>query len=164
MGSVSSQELFDKGGEPFVIGPFEPSDRQKLEAFYHDFEPKRGAQGLPPVGEERIMHWLDGVLAIGVHLIGERDGDLIGHAFLLPTGRAGIAEYAVFIRSDQRGRGVGTVFHKVAAQAARDAGYSQVWLTVEPHNRAALMSYRKAGFRYRPGTIFSTEAEMEMDL
>ena len=40
----------------------------------------------------------------------------------------------------------------------------RLWLSVEPHNRAAIRSYEKVGFRFLPGTIFSPEAEMEMEL
>jgi hypothetical protein len=50
--------LMDKEGRPFVVRRLRPhEDRAALEAMYIAFEPKRGAQGLPPV-EKGIARWL----------------------------------------------------------------------------------------------------------
>jgi hypothetical protein len=35
---------------------------------------------------------------------------------------------------------------------------------VEPRNRPAVRSYEKAGFRFRPETVFTPELEMELVL
>lgn len=139
-------------------------DRAPLEAFYDAFEPKRAAQGLPPQGADRVARWLNAVLATGIHLIAERDGALVGHALVVPTREPGTAEYAVFLDRNLRGRGVGTEMNRAAVDAARAAGFRRLWLTVEPHNRAAIRSYEKAGFRFLPGAVFSLEAEMEREL
>lgn len=164
MAALDAVVRHDKRGEPFSVRPLAADDRPALSAFYHAFEPKRGAQGLPPKGEDRVERWLDTVLPRGVHLVAWRGAELIGHAFLVETGRAGVAEYAVFLRQDVRGRGVGTELNRVTIDAARAAGLRRLWLSVEPGNRAAIRSYEKAGFRFLPGTIFSTEMEMEMEL
>lgn len=154
----------DKAGNPFTVRNLAAGDRGALDEFYLGFEPKRAAQGLPPIGSDRIARWLNAVLPSGSHLIVERAGQLIGHAMLIPAAPPGTAEYAIFLDKTVRGRGVGTVVNRLAVTAARDAGFSRLWLSVEPHNRAALRSYHKAGFRFRPATMFSAEAEMEMVL
>lgn len=154
----------DKRGASFSVHPYQPHQRPELESFYERFEPKRAAQGLPPKGADRIARWLDSVLPQGIHLLAWRDGALIGHALLVPTGRAGVYEYAVFLRVDVRGRGVGTALNQVAVEAARAAGLRRLWLSVEPHNRAAIRSYEKVGFHFLPSTAFSPEAEMELAL
>lgn len=154
----------DRAGAPFVIRPFDAADSATLEAFYVDFEPKRAAQGLPPEGLDRIRRWLDPVLAQGIHLVATRGPELIGHALLVPTAEPGTLEYAVFLRADERGRGVGTELNRASVQAARAAAASRLWLSVEPHNRAAIRSYENAGFRFRPGTIYSPEMEMDLVL
>lgn len=154
----------DKRGAPFQVRPFRTDDRAALEAFYEVFEPKRAAQGLPPLGRERVARWLDTVLTGGEHLLAFRAGTLIGHAFLLPTGQEGVAEYAVFLCQEERGQGVGTELNRTAVELARAQGWARLWLTVEPHNRAAIRSYEKAGFRFLPATVFSPEAEMALDL
>lgn len=157
-------EIVTDAGHRFQVRAYRPDDRATLVDFYGAFEPKRGAQGLPPLGEHRIRRWLDEVLRDGVHLVIERDERLVGHAFLVPTTRTGQVEYAIFLDRAERDRGLGTRVNELAIEAARHAGYARVWLSVEPHNRAALRSYLKAGFQFRRATLLSSEMEMELDL
>jgi ribosomal protein S18 acetylase RimI-like enzyme len=82
----------------------------------------------------------------------------------MPTASEGVAEYAIFLREDQRGQGVGTALTLLAIETAREHGLHRLWLSVELQNRAAMRSYEKAGFRFLPGTIYSPEAEMELKL
>lgn len=159
-----TRQILDKAGELYDVRPYTAADRPALEVFYNDFEPKRAAQGLPPKGAERIARWLDSVLNQGLHLITFRGSTLVGHALLVPTGQEGISEYAVFLHREHRGRGLGTELNHIAVDAARRAGLTGLWLSVEPHNRAALRSYEKAGFTLLPGTLFSSEAEMRLTL
>ena len=156
--------LHDKRGAEYEVREFRPEDREALDHFYLEFEPKRAAQGLPPKDADRIARWLDSVLPQGTHLLTFGDGKLVGHALLVPTGQDGVSEYAVFLHSEHRGRGLGTALNRAAIDAARAAGLTGLWLSVEPHNRAALRSYENAGFAMIPGTIFSTEAEMRLTL
>jgi len=154
----------DRTGTSFRVRELSAADREALEQFYGGFEPKRAAQGLPPEGPHRVQRWLNTILRGGIHLAVEREGELVGHAFLVPTDRPEVAEYAIFLDRDVRGRGVGTQVNRAAAGVARERGLRHLWLTVEPHNRAAVRSYEKAGFRFLPATIFAPEAEMEMEL
>lgn len=156
--------LRDKTGYPFEVRRYLPSDRPLLESFYQAFEPKRVAQGLPPHHAEGIAAWLDAVLDRGLHLLAILDQDLVGHAFLVPMNRSDAAEYAVFLRADVRGRGIGTALNRMAVEGAPECGFQRIWLTVEPRNRAAIRSYEKAGFRFLPHTIYTPEAEMELIL
>jgi RimJ/RimL family protein N-acetyltransferase len=154
----------DKDGAPYRVRLFESSDRAALDEFYAAFEPKRAAQGLPPQGEDRIRSWLDGVLADGVHLAAEVDGELVGHGLIMPAERTDTMEWAIFLHRDRRGRGIGTEMNRIAIDVARRHGASRLWLSVEPHNRAAVRSYEKVGFRFLSSAIFSPEAEMELVL
>jgi len=154
----------DKGGHLFSVRELRPEDRATLESFYDDFNPKRAAQGLPPEGPVRVARWLDGILPEGKHLVVEREGRMIGHAMLMPTQTEGTREYDIFLSQDVRGQGVGTQVNRLSVEVARAMDISRLWLSVEPHNRPALRSYEKAGFRFRPGTIYSPEVEMEMEL
>ena len=154
----------DRKGETYSVNLYRMEDRPALESFYHHFEPKRAAQGLPPTGSDRISRWLDSILPLGIHLVLHRDDGLAGHAFLIPMTRPEIAEYAIFLRKDVRCRGIGTTVNRLAVEVARTAGFRHVWLSVEPHNRVALRSYTKVGFRLVAGTLGSPEAEMVLDL
>jgi RimJ/RimL family protein N-acetyltransferase len=156
--------LRDREGQPFTVRAMRGGDRALLDAFYDAFEPKRAAQGLPPAGTPRIARWLDGVLAGGEHLIVEREGRLVGHAMLMPTAQPGVREYAIFLDRSVRGRGLGTRVNQLAAEVARALGIRRLWLSVEPQNRAALRSYLKAGFFFRPETVYTPEVEMELEL
>jgi RimJ/RimL family protein N-acetyltransferase len=156
--------LRDREGRVFTVRDFRPEDRPLLDGFYDAFEPKRAAQGLPPEGAARITRWLDGVLVDGTHLIVEVEGRLAGHAMLMPTGKAGVREYAIFLDQSVRGRGMGTQVNRVSAEVARTLDVDRLWLSVEPHNRPAVRSYQKAGYRFRPATLYSPELEMELEL
>lgn len=162
--SLLPARLRDKEGRAFTVRAFAPGDRAALDAFYDDFDPKRAAQGLPPSGPERVARWLNQILASGTHLVVERDGHLVGHSMLLPTERPGIREYAIFLAREVRGQGVGTQVGMTTVEVARSQGLKGIWLSVEPHNRAAVRSYEKAGFRFVPATIYSPEVEMELKL
>lgn len=161
--SLETVIIRDKDGVPVTVRPYTPDDRAALERFYREFEPKRVAQGLPPATPERIREWLSSVLSGGTHLVALRDG-LIGHAFVVPTAREGVGEYAVFLHEAHRGRGLGTELNKVAVKTAREAGLKVLWLSVEPRNRRAIRSYEKAGFHFVPETVYSIEPEMELQL
>jgi RimJ/RimL family protein N-acetyltransferase len=156
--------LRDKEGRVFNVRELRPDDRAALEQFYDAFDPKRAAQGLPPEGRARIERWLDQVLPNGTHLAVEREGRLVGHAMLLPTEKPGVNEYAIFLSREVRGQGVGTQVNQLSVELARTMDLRGLWLSVEPHNRPALRSYEKAGFRFVPGTVFSPEVEMELAL
>jgi L-amino acid N-acyltransferase YncA len=157
-------EGVDRQGEAYLVDLYYPWARDELESFYRHFEPKRAAQGLPPTGADRITRWLGSILPHGIHLVLRRDDGLAGHAFLIPMVRPETAEYAIFLRKDVRCRGIGTAINRLAVDAARGAGFRQIWLSVEPHNRVALRSYTKVGFRLVAGTLGAPEAEMVLDV
>jgi RimJ/RimL family protein N-acetyltransferase len=163
-GAALPVTLRDREGRVYTVRPYRPEDRPALEGFYDTFEPKRAAQGLPPEGPVRVARWLDTVLATGTHLIVEGEGELAGHAMLMPTRRDGVREYAIFLDHAIRGRGVGTAVNRVSAEVARTLDIRRLWLSVEPQNRPAVRSYQKAGFRFRPVTLYSAELEMELAL
>lgn len=152
--------LIDKEGRPYVVRRLRPvEDRLALEAMYLSFEPKRGAQGLPP-HEGGLGRWLNHILAGGHHMVVDIDRELLGHVMILPIdGERG--ELANFLHQSIRSRGIGTTLNAIALQVAREVGLKRVWLCVEPFNRAAVRSYEKAGFRRLPGTLFASEIEME---
>jgi L-amino acid N-acyltransferase YncA len=156
----------DHHGAAYGVRGYTAADHhERLRAFYDGFEPKRAAQGLPPLGRDRIDQWLASILPLGTHLVVEdTDGDVVGHAFLIDSGRAGEAEYAIFLRQDIRGRGIGTCVNRVAVAVARAAGWARLWLSAEPHNRPAIRSYQKVGFRFLASEFLAAEVEMALEL
>lgn len=163
MAAPENGPLLDEHGHPFSIRPLSPADRTPLERMYDAFEPKRGAQGLPPATSHQVAHWLDSVLAHGTHVVVEVDGQIVGHGMLLPFA-AGVAELANFLHQSVRDRGIGTALNEHLLEIGRQQGLQRVWLCVEPSNRRAVRSYEKAGFRRRGVSVWSPEMEMEIDL
>jgi ribosomal protein S18 acetylase RimI-like enzyme len=155
--------MTDERGDAFTVRPYEPRDRVALEAMYADFEPKRGAQGLPPASEPALRRWLDRTLPLGRHLVVDIGGRIRGHVMLVPVDEA-TAELANFVHQSIRDRGIGTALNRIAIDLARRTGLRKVWLSVEPGNRAAVRSYEKAGFRRLPGSLWAPEIEMQIEL
>jgi RimJ/RimL family protein N-acetyltransferase len=153
----------DKNGQPFAIRGFVPHDRPGLSAMYHSFEPKRAAQGLPPAHPVQVERWLDTVLSGGIHMVVEVEARIMGHGMLLPF-QEDAAELATFLHQSIRDRGIGTALHRRLLAEGREQGIRRAWLSVEPSNRRAIRAYEKVGFRHRPVSLWSPEAEMEMDL
>src|SRR5207237_10542060 len=126
-----------------------------------DFQPERAAQGLPPAQESRLRAWLDRTLVMGHHLVVFVQNQLVGHIMLIPMKQPGSVELANFLHQSVRNRGIGTALNHVAVELAHDLGYTRVWLSVEPSNRAAVKSYKKAGFRLLERSLNAQEMEME---
>ena len=58
----------------------------------------------------------------------------------------GVADIAMMVAKDWRGRGVGRALLVSAIAWAREAGAHKVFLEVWPHNTAAIALYRRVGF------------------
>lgn len=161
MSLETPKTMIDTQGGRFTVRRYQAADRPELEEMYEDFRPKRAAQGLPPDGELRIRRWLDAVLDRGHHIVVEIAGRVMGHAMLIPMDGDAAVELANFLHQSVRNRGIGTELNRVAVREAAEHGYDRVWLSVEPSNRAAVRSYRKAGFELLPGSLMAPEIEME---
>jgi ribosomal protein S18 acetylase RimI-like enzyme len=134
---------------------------QALVRMYEDFEPKRGAQGLPPVGRDRLVSWLRPLCDNNLNLIALLEDRVIGHSILCPMNTGG-AEFAIFIHQEFRNQGIGSQLTGVTLQYGRTKGLQSIWLTVEVNNFSAIRVYRKMGFEIS-GTYYP-EVEMALDL
>jgi len=153
----------DKLGRQFRIRPCDTGDRDGLFRMYLSFEPKRGAQGLPPERADSIVRWLDSILAQGSHVVVVVDGQTMGHGMLLPF-EPGKAELANFLHQAIRDAGIGTSLNRYLIGLGRELGLNRIWLSVEPSNRRAIRSYEKVGFRASDASVWSPEIEMELYL
>jgi L-amino acid N-acyltransferase YncA len=160
---VSPETLWDKHGQPFTVRPYSAGDLALLEVMYAGFLPKRAAQGLPPASPEGVRRWLGSVLGEGQHCLVEVGGHVLGHAMLIPIDEETV-ELANFLHQTVRDRGIGTQVNRLALGCAAAAGARRVWLSVEPSNRSAIRSYEKVGFRRLPGSLWSPELEMALEL
>ena len=65
---------------------------------------------------------------------------------------------------DEESAALADCLHALGQESPRWSGFQRIWLCVTPRNRAAIRSYEKVGFRFLPETIYSPEAEMELEL
>jgi RimJ/RimL family protein N-acetyltransferase len=136
---------------------------KRLVAMYEAFEPKRGAQGLPPMGRDRILAWLRPLLSGNLNLLALCGDKVIGHTMLCPIPlRRDCAEFAIFVHQDFRNQGIGTEFARITLNYGKEKGLGQIWLTVEVNNFPAIRVYKKLGFQVS-GTYYP-EVEMALNL
>jgi RimJ/RimL family protein N-acetyltransferase len=140
---------------------FSESHFQELVEMYEEFEPKRAAQGLPPVGRDRIIAWLRHLQKNGHNLLALWNRRVIGHSMLCLVDPQR-AEFAIFLHQGFRNQGIGTGLTDVTLKYARHKGFRHVWLSVEVNNRCAIRVYKKKGFRV--SDLFGPEQEMVLDL
>ncbi|MFC6719348.1 GNAT family N-acetyltransferase [Natrialbaceae archaeon GCM10025810] len=138
---------------------------------YVQFDPSDRAQGIPPTGEERIRRWLETIIEHGVNVLTRHDGDVVGHATLVPDADDPDAvddpgeiawELAIFVLQDYQRAGIGTRLLEHLLGHAGDLGIERVWLTVERWNNPAIALYERVGFE--PTGNESFEQEMTIRL
>jgi len=134
---------------------------QAIVEMYEDFEPKRGAQGLPPVGRDRLISWLRPLCLNHLNLLAFFGDRLIGHTMLCFMG-TDRAEFAIFIHQDFRNQGIGSEFTRITLEYGRAKRLRHIWLTVEVNNFSAIRVYKKMGFQIS-GTYYP-EVEMVFNL
>lgn len=156
------QTFDDHDGREIIVerygeGPVEDEFESVVE-MYVAFDAEDRAQGIPPVGEERVRKWLDSLLdSECVNVVAWEGGDAVGHATLVPDGQ-GAHELAIFVLADYQNAGIGTHLIEALLGAGRESGVTNVWLTVERWNNPAVTLYRKVGFEPAENGGF----EMEM--
>ena len=150
-----------KTGVMIEVVDLSDSRFEALVAMYEVFEPKRSAQGLPPIGRERIVAWLRRLQTNGHNLLALSDNRVIGHALLCPVDDER-AEFAIFLAQKFRNQGIGTALTETTLDEARRLNLRKIWLSVETSNRCAIRVYRKTGFQL--SGLFGPEQEMTLDL
>lgn len=145
------------------------AEYEALVEAYLAFDPEDRAQGIPPVGDERIRDWLDVILAPECHnVVAWHEGDAVGHATLVPeadggaTGEEPPYELAIFVLRDYQEAGIGTRLVEALLGLGRERGVDRVWLSVERWNHAAVALYEKVGFE--PVDTGGFELEMTASL
>jgi RimJ/RimL family protein N-acetyltransferase len=150
-----------KSGLEIEVIELSDSRFEELVDMYDDFEPKRGAQGLPPIGRERIVTWLRHLQTHDYNLLALSGNRVTGHSMLCPLD-AERAEFAIFLDQGFRNQGIGTGLTEATLDYARRLKLRNIWLSVETNNRWAVRVYRKTGFQV--SGLFGPEQEMALDL
>lgn len=150
------QPFTDEAGRTVHIetytGPPDP-----LVAMYTDFDATHRSQGVPPRGTDRIREWTETLLTEGLNVVVRHDGDVVGHAVLVPVDDG--AELAIFVHPAYQSAGIGTRLLEVLLGHGQTNDISNVWLAVSATNHVAIKLYRSVGFETR----LRDRAEHEME-
>ncbi len=130
--------------------PARPADAPAITAIYNEgIEDRIGTFETEPREVSQIESWFAHAKAF-VAVTDETD-EVVGYAVAHPYADrccyAGIGEFSVYVRRDQRGRGVGRIAMAALVDAARDAGLWKLLSRVFPENRASLNLMAWSGFK-----------------
>lgn len=137
-----------------------PDQSEPLVEMYDDFAPEDRAQGVPPLGRERLHEWLDR-LADGYNTAAWHEEDAVGHATLVPD-ESGAYELAIFVLQSYQNAGIGTELLRTLLGHGQSEGVDRVWLTVERWNRAAVNVYERVGFETTDAASFELEMSIRL--
>ena len=154
----------DKHGKRFEVKKYRVEDYAALEAMYVTFYPKGKFQGMPPLQDEASRKWISKLLENGENYLAWQDGITVGHVVVLPDFDKSDAEYLIFVRHPNRGRGIGSELTRVVLQHAKNLGLVMLWLVVGNTNFPAIGLYRKFGFRFCETDLSETERKMTLNL
>ena len=154
----------DKHGKLFEVKKYRVEDYAALEAMYVTFYPKGKFQGMPPLQDEASRKWIGKLLENGENYLAWQDGITVGHVVVLPDFDKSDAEYLIFVRHPNRGRGIGSELTRVVLQHAKNLGLVMLWLVVGNTNFPAIGLYRKFGFRFCEADLSETERKMTLNL
>jgi GNAT superfamily N-acetyltransferase len=98
------------------------------------------------IGDRLPLHRLG---SAQTYLIAWRDSDPVGHAHIAWKGTLlGVPEIGdVFVPTELRGQGIGTMLSDAAEQMARTRGHSRISISASIDNKGALRLYRRLGYR-----------------
>ncbi|ERG90210.1 MAG: acetyltransferase [Haloquadratum walsbyi J07HQW1] len=154
----------DRVGRDIEIRVYDGSDDEyeALVEMYRGFDSKDRAQGIPPGREERIRNWLDNILSSDCLNVIAWDGLAVaGHATLVPDEDS--YELAIFVLQVYQQAGIGTHLIEALLGHGIDSDITQVWLTVERWNNAAIALYKKVGFETSDSESFELKMGIDLD-
>ncbi len=93
--------------------------------------------------------------ASGEFIVLTRARLIIGFFALLPSNNNQVELKRLYVRADERGRGLGEYLLNLALKTARQAGYDRMHLETTSRFFQAVALYRKFGFKKNPGANLS---------
>ena len=90
-------------------------------------------------------------IASGEFVVLTREQRIIGFFALLPSGPDQVELTRLYLKADERGKGLGEFLLNLALETARKAGYEQIHLETTSRFFQAVGLYRKFGFRENDG-------------
>lgn len=157
-------EYRDKKGCSYEVKKGLETDIPRLLEMYDHFSPKGRFQGLPPINQEMCRKWITHLFQNGENFLADRDGQIIGHALLMPDDTLLDSEYLVFVSQFHRNRGVGTGLTNEALKRVKALGLKLIWLTVDASNFIAIRLYKNFGFQFCDQACLNAERKMVLEM
>ena len=139
------------------------ADRETLLALWEEF----GGDSVPawvPDARAGTAAGIDRSIAFGAAYLAERDGEAVGFAAAVPTGRAAAELVELYVRPAARRAGVATALVREIAAALRRAGVEHVFVATGHENGAALGVYERWSFAPHMVELMTTVADLERAL
>ena len=146
--------VFDRN--PVFVRPVRPEDEPAFRKFFEKIAPKdlrlRYFTPIKHIGHAflaRLTH-LDYARTMAFVAIDEASGDYLGVVHLLADANYEAGEYAILVRSDLKGRGLGWKLMELIIAYARHQGLKRVEGEVLGENTVMLEMCEKFGFQIKP--------------
>jgi acetyltransferase len=160
-----------KTGRPIYIRPLRPSDEPLIEELFKSLSPRsiffrflRYWKSVPP---EVIAYFtkIDCELNVAMVAFEKREPEdlILGLCGILRKPGSVRGEFAVVVRDEWQGIGVGAELAAASLPAARDLGMKELWGIISPENTTMIAMASKLGFTVRKDRE-SDLYEMEMGL
>ncbi|GER68290.1 N-acetyltransferase [Weizmannia acidilactici] len=112
---------------------------------------------------EYMRAWFNSHTGRFAVMVAEKDDEVVGWASLNPYSSrcayAGVAELSIYIRRDQRGKGIGTLLLQEIEQVAIHQAFNKIVLFTFPFNQLGQGLYRKNG--YREVGVFKNQGKLD---
>jgi len=158
-----------KTGRPIYIRPLRPSDEPLIEELFKSLSPRsiffrflRYWKSVPP---EVIAYFtkIDCELNVAMVALEKREPEdlILGLCGILRKPGSTRGEFAVVVRDEWQGIGVGAELAAASLPVARDLGMTELWGIISPENTTMIAMANKLGFTVRKDRE-SDLYEMEM--
>lgn len=152
------EERIEHRGRSLVLRPIRPEDAAGHREFLSRISPEdlrtRFFSGVRELPESELAHFThidyDREMAfIAVAAAGPEAGEILGVARACADADNRAAEFAVLVRSDLKGQGLGTLLMRKLIRYCRERGTRELCGSVLTENAAMLHLARSLGFRMR---------------
>ena len=146
--------VFTKNGKPIYIRPLRPTDNVLIDDLFRSLSPRsiffrflRHWKTVPPELTEFLMK-IDSKLNVAMVALEKRQSGerVLGLCGILRKPGSEKGEFAVVVRDEWQGIGVGAKLIEASLPMARDLGMKELWGLVSPENTVMIETARKLKF------------------
>ena len=157
-------------GTPVLVRPVRPEDEELIRAFFGRVSPEdlrlRFFAPVRDFGHVFVarLTQLDYARAMAFLAVDERSGDMLGGVRIHADANYHNAEYAILVRSDLKGRGIGWLLMHTIIDYARAEGLARIEGQVLRENAAMLEMCAELGFAITPGRDDPAVVDVTLEL